>query len=654
MKIKTKQRTLLRTTLFVAMLLLLTPQLFAQDFVSTTIDGIKYLVYYTGHGSSAEATHAACVGAESGFSGHADIRPSVTATYSWTDDDGETHTKQLNETVTEIAENAFNGRSGLTGVTIPDCLETINEHAFAGCTNLTEVTIGKSITTLLNSSEYVIDGVFSGCNNITKLTWNAVNCGDLGGMGMSNIEQVTIGSNVEVLPPSFVAGSKIISIAIPASVTKIGRSAFAGCQQLTSITIPNSVTSIGYGAFNNCLSLKNVFIDKTGRLQIADGVFNDCDNLERVELHCQELDGFFVDFDDYIDKYNEDDLENGYQNGYNFRWIACFSNKPNLKKVIIGNEVEAIGPYAFANCPNLTTVEIGYSLTKMYTDWLVYEGAKRQYYADLGIPIVYNGPYTGNPDDIEEGFTPFRNCNRLTSLQIHDMNPVYDSRNNCNAIILSAEDKLLIGCVNTIIPRKIKTIGAEAFSGCGFTQITIPDSVKRIGDNAFRNCENLLSIDLPGVEKIGYFAFRHCSSLKEVKLGANLESMLSGSFYDSEQLSKVTCLALNPPYFSIYDLNYGPNFSCTEDATLYVPVQSLDLYKNSEYNWAFARILPIGASEVIIGDLNGDNEVNIADINALIDIILGGYTVNPNADVNEDGEVNIADVNAIIDIILDN
>jgi len=57
----------------------------------------------------------------------------------------------------------------------------------------------------------------------------------------------------------------------------------------------------------------------------------------------------------------------------------------------------------------------------------------------------------------------------------------------------------------------------------------------------------------------------------------------------------------------------------------------------------------------IPGDVNGDREVNISDINALIDIILNGNTSSPNygrADVNGDGEVNISDVNAIIDIIM--
>ena len=55
------------------------------------------------------------------------------------------------------------------------------------------------------------------------------------------------------------------------------------------------------------------------------------------------------------------------------------------------------------------------------------------------------------------------------------------------------------------------------------------------------------------------------------------------------------------------------------------------------------------------GDVNGDGEVNIADINALIDIILGGQAdaaTRKRADVNEDSEINIADVNALIDIIL--
>ena len=53
----------------------------------------------------------------------------------------------------------------------------------------------------------------------------------------------------------------------------------------------------------------------------------------------------------------------------------------------------------------------------------------------------------------------------------------------------------------------------------------------------------------------------------------------------------------------------------------------------------------------LTGDVNGDGEVNIADVNAIIDMILAGAS-NSKADVNHDNEVNIADVNTIIDMIL--
>lgn len=53
----------------------------------------------------------------------------------------------------------------------------------------------------------------------------------------------------------------------------------------------------------------------------------------------------------------------------------------------------------------------------------------------------------------------------------------------------------------------------------------------------------------------------------------------------------------------------------------------------------------------ILGDVNDDGEVNIADINSVINVILGDIS-SQLADVNNDGEVNIADVNRIIGIIL--
>ena len=61
-----------------------------------------------------------------------------------------------------------------------------------------------------------------------------------------------------------------------------------------------------------------------------------------------------------------------------------------------------------------------------------------------------------------------------------------------------------------------------------------------------------------------------------------------------------------------------------------------------------------GGSPAIVGDVNGDGKVDVADVNIIIDIILGNATVDqyPAADVTGDGKVDVADVNAVIDIIL--
>ena len=89
--------------------------------------------------------------------------------------------------------------------------------------------------------------------------------------------------------------------------------------------------------------------------------------------------------------------------------------------------------------------------------------------------------------------------------------------------------------------------------------------------------------------------------------------------------------------------------------TLHVPHGTADAYHADE-NWYpyFSSIVEMDPAADLPGDVNGNGEVNIADVNAVFDIILGktGYTAD--ADVNNDGEITIADANEIIDIILGN
>ena len=110
--------------------------------------------------------------------------------------------------------------------------------------------------------------------------------------------------------------------------------------------------------------------------------------------------------------------------------------------------------------------------------------------------------------------TVFSGCNNLSTIVVEQGNTVYDSRNNCNAIIETAKDRLVSGCKGTAIPDGIKTIGANAFSYCwDLASITIPSSVTTIENAAFYNTA-IASIVIPNtVINIGGNPFAACNSL---------------------------------------------------------------------------------------------------------------------------------------------
>lgn len=100
----------------------------------------------------------------------------------------------------------------------------------------------------------------------------------------------------------------------------------------------------------------------------------------------------------------------------------------------------------------------------------------------------------------------------------------------------------------------------------------------------------------------------------------------------------------------------------TADGTCIVELQIEHVTKSgfpptvSHKSWGPTMTLKFVKGDVgpgpLTGDVNGDGEVGISDVNALVDLILTGAEFGPSADVNNDGEVGISDVNAVIDIIL--
>jgi beta-lactamase regulating signal transducer with metallopeptidase domain len=109
---------------------------------------------------------------------------------------------------------------------------------------------------------------------------------------------------------------------------------------------------------------------------------------------------------------------------------------------------------------------------------------------------------------------------RPVHIVVDEGNNVFDSRENCDAIIEKSTGKLVLGCGNTIIPNSVTEIADNAFANCAeLTNIKIPDNVTKIGKNAFAECGNLQEVILPeGVTEIGIGAFSTCGSLSSVSL----------------------------------------------------------------------------------------------------------------------------------------
>ena len=144
---------------------------------------------------------------------------------------------------------------------------------------------------------------------------------------------------------------------------------------------------------------------------------------------------------------------------------GAFNERTKLTSIEIPSSVTSIGERAFGDCSGLTSIEIPAGVTSI-------------------------------------GSEAFSDCSGLTGIVVEAGNTVYDSRDNCNAIIEKETNTLIQGCNNTKIPSGVTKIGSFAFDGCsGLTSIEIPSSVTSIGNYAFRDCIGLKDVYYTGTQE---------------------------------------------------------------------------------------------------------------------------------------------------------
>ena len=472
-----------------------------------------------------------------------------------------------------IAGNAFR-RASLTAMDIPNSVVSIGDGAFNSCSALTSVTIPNSVTC-------IGDYTFNECTSLSSITLpnTITSIGEFAFRNCSTLVAFDMPTHVKSIGKAAFMECRNLtsSITIPEGVTCISDSAFYLCTNIPSITLPPTVTQIGNHAFYDCFSLTSINIPKNVTT-IGEYAFHYCSPISIV-------------------------VENG--NMY-------YDSRNNCNAII-----ETANNKLIKGCCNSTIPNTVTSITSM-----AFTSEACPTYIIIPKSVI----------NIEQ--LAFWSCYSLSSIVVESGNPRYDSRDNCNAIIETPTNTLIKGCHNTIIPNTITCISGYAFDHCSrLISITIPNSVTIVGDYAFYFCTSLKSVVIPDdVTYIGNFAFYYCAALQSLTIGSSVQTFGWNAFDYCYDLKTVICKLVKVPTES--EAYYGIYFTGTAhaDATLYVPMESLEDYK-STYPWnKFGTILPLdqapsGVENVTSLDNNKEPQVKTIRNGQLL-ILRDGKTYN--------------------------
>ena len=580
----------------------------------------------------------------------------------------------IGSSVTSIGFYAFRGCSGLTSLTIGSSVMSIGVYAFSGCSCLTSVTIEDGAETLSFSTS--IDFTpFTGCP----------------------IEKLYLGRDISYISSfsPFKGRKKLTSLTIGSSVTSIGSSAFYGCSGLTSVTIPGSVTSIGSYAFYDCSGLTSVTIDRTQPLSINSYTFS---NRANATLYVPAGSKEAYKAADYWKEFKE------------IKEIGTVTVTAENKTIVYGENLPTL-TYKVENgtlngTPSLSTTATKTSAVGTYPITVARGTVTNEYTAVNGILSITKAPLTitAKSYTIKQGealpifaatYSGFKNNETESVLTKKptfacavplDMTPGTYDITASGAEAQNYEISYVKGTLTiekkdepepiTRNPFKGKirlpgTLEAENFDKGG-EGITYHDNDP--GNNGGTNYRSGNDTGVDIVAGNGGYAVGWTNGGEWIEYTMNVTK--AGKYTYEAIISNGTG---NNGGFSISLVGNDGKLTKLADVSVpstagnwenYQPVEG-ELLQNLEVGSQIFRIT-ITAGNCNIdkikfelkkdepatykaGDANGDGNVNVFDVTAIVNYILGspsGNFVFQAADVNNDGNVNVFDVTKVVNIIL--
>ena len=468
---------------------------------------------------------------------------------------------------------------------------------------------------------------------------------------LTNKEKTKIIAAPGAKPTQFSSGGTtyLTSISIPDQITEIGDYAFYGNPTLKTVNFHAGITRIGAGAFHETL-LTRVNIPNPD-CEIGNSCFSSSQVSSVTLPQGMKKLGRHVFF--YCTNLTSITLPEGMEEIGMMCFGSCALTSVNLPSTMVKldscslqdnpftsinlKNVKYVGRQAFSQCTNLTTVTSN-----------------------------------GMLEEIDEA--AFTRCPLATAYLPEGMKTIimnaYFRCPNLNSFTVPATVTTITGnpCVGaTSLTAFAVAPGSEyfaAYDGClyatgGFT--VKPEANREEGD-APAGLTALVAVPTgwqqsllrvpEGVTVIANQAAREVTSITEVELPSTLVEVRASAFSSITGITRVTCLAATPP-------SCGSDFTDAvyANATLYVPMRSLELYRNAEVWSNFQHIegIDTGDEPATLGDVNGDGKVNISDVSALIGYLLDNSNeiCTANADVNDDTRITIADVSVLISMLLD-